>query len=285
MNTTTNLSDLRTARASLTGQVGFVPTMGALHAGHLFLVEAARSECDHVIVSIFVNPAQFGPDEDLEAYPIETTRDQKLLEEAGVDLLWIPTAEAIYPEDYQTWVTVEKVSRPLEGITRPNHFKGVTTIVAKLFNAVQPQLAYFGQKDAQQVAVIQRMVFDLNFPIKIVVIPTVRSDDGLALSSRNAYLNDAERQAALVLYKALNSGKALIDGGEQDADQVRNNMITVLDLEPLALKDYVSCADPNSLEELERIKNHALLSLAVRIGSTRLIDNFIMKDNKWLAGN
>ncbi len=209
----------------------------------------------------------------------------KLLEEAGVDMIWMPTPEAIYPQDYQTWITVEHVSRPLEGKMRPGHFKGVTTIVAKLFNAVQPQRAYFGQKDAQQVAVIQRMVYDLNFPIKIVVGPIARADDGLALSSRNAYLNDAERQAALVLHKALKSAKALIDGGERDADQVRNNMVAVLDREPLALKQYVSCADPNSLVELDLIKNHALLSLAVHIGNTRLIDNFLMQDNKWLAGN
>ena len=285
MKTTTILSELRTERASLTGQVGLVPTMGSLHAGHLSLVKAARRECNHVAVSIFVNPAQFGPDDDLEAYPRDSARDIKLLEEAGVDLLWMPTVDAVYPQDYQTWVTVEKVSRPLEGIMRPDHFKGVTTIVAKLFNSVQPQRAYFGQKDAQQVAVIQRMVNDLNFPVKIVVIPIVRADDGLALSSRNAYLNETERQAALVLYKALNSAKALIDGGERDADQVRNNMIAVLNREPLALKDYVSCVDPNSLEELDRIKKNALLSLAVRIGNTRLIDNFLMKDNKWLAGN
>lgn len=285
MKTTTILSELRTARASLTGLVGLVPTMGYLHAGHLSLVEAARRECNHVIVSIFVNPTQFGPGEDLEAYPRDTASDLKLLEEAGVDVIWMPTPEAIYPQDYQTWVTVEQVSRPLEGRMRPGHFKGVTTIVAKLFNAVQPQRAYFGQKDAQQVAVIQRMVYDLNFPIKIVVSPIVRADDGLALSSRNAYLNAAERQAALVLHKALKSAKALIDGGERDADQVRNNMIAVLDREPLALKQYVSCADPNSLVEIDLIKDHALLSLAVQIDNTRLIDNFLMKDNKWLAEN
>jgi len=285
MKTTTILSELRTARASLTGLVGLVPTMGYLHAGHLSLVEAARRECNHVVVSIFVNPTQFGPGEDLEAYPRDTASDLKLLEEAGVDVIWMPTPEAIYPQDYQTWVTVEQVSRPLEGRMRPGHFKGVTTMVAKLFNAVQPQRAYFGQKDAQQVAVIQRMVYDLNFPIKIVISPIVRADDGLALSSRNAYLNDAERQSALVLHKALKSAKALIDGGERDADQVRNNMIAVLDREPLALKEYVSCADPNSLVEIDLIKDHALLSLAVHIGNTRLIDNFLMKDNKWLAGN
>ncbi len=279
------LSEFRTARASLTGLVGLVPTMGYLHAGHLSLVEAARRECNHVVVSIFVNPTQFGAGEDLEAYPRDTASDLKLLEEAGVDVIWMPTPEAIYPQDYQTWVTVEQVSRPLEGRMRPGHFKGVTTIVAKLFNAVQPQRAYFGQKDAQQVAVIQRMVYDLNFPIKIVVGPIVRADDGLALSSRNAYLNDAERQAARVLHNALKSAKALIDGGERDADQVRNNMIAVLDREPLAFKQYVSCADPNSLVEIDLIENHALLSLAVQIGNTRLIDNFLMKDNKWLAGN
>ena len=283
MKITTKLSELRSARASLSGLVGFVPTMGYLHSGHLSLVEAARRDCDRVVVSIFVNPAQFGPEEDLEAYPRNPERDIKLLEEAGVDVLWMPTDEDIYPQDYQTWITVEKVSRPLEGIMRPDHFKGVTTIVAKLFNAVQPHHAYFGQKDAQQVAVIQRMVSDLNFPIKIVVIPIVRADDGLALSSRNAYLNKAERQAALVLYKALNSAKELIDGGEQDADKVRNHMIAVLDSEPLARKEYVSCADPNSLDELELINSQALLSMAVRIGKTRLIDNFLLKDNIWLV--
>ena len=207
MQTLTTLADLRRARQPLTGTFGLVPTMGFLHAGHLSLVKLARAECDHVGVSIFVNPTQFGPNEDLSAYPRDLARDLGLLEPLGVDLVWTPTPEEMYPDGFQTWVNVEQVTAPLEGKHRPGHFRGVTTVVAKLFNAFTPQRAYFGQKDAQQVVVIRRMVRDLNFPVEIVVGPIVREPDGLALSSRNVYLSPPERQAATVLHRALQRGR------------------------------------------------------------------------------
>ena len=224
IRTVTTLSDLRAIRATLPGTWGLVPTMGALHAGHLALVRRARQECDHVAVSIFVNPAQFGPSDDLGKYPHPLERDLQLLAEAGVDLVWTPTPADVYPPGFQTWVMVEEVSRPLEGHARPGHFRGVATVVAKLFNAFTPHKAYFGQKDAQQVVVIRRMRADLNFPLEIVVCPTVREPDGLALSSRNVYLDPAERAAAGVLYRALSAAKARFEAGERDADVLRAAM-------------------------------------------------------------
>jgi pantoate--beta-alanine ligase len=202
MNTVVTLEELRQARAQLGEPVGLVPTMGFLHEGHLSLVRAARSECSGVIVSIFVNPAQFGPNEDLAAYPRDLRRDLELLEKAGADLVWTPTAEIVYPPGFQTWINVEEVTQPLEGGMRPGHFRGVTTVVAKLFNAVQPHKAYFGQKDAQQAVVIRQMARDLNFPLEISVLPIVREPDGLAMSSRNVYLTPDERRAATVLSRA-----------------------------------------------------------------------------------
>ncbi len=276
MNRVVTLPDLRAARARLPEPVGFVPTMGYLHEGHLSLVRRARAECAGVVVSIFVNPTQFGPSEDLDAYPRDLERDLALLSAEGVDLVWTPSAETMYPPGYQTWVTVEEVARPLEGARRPGHFRGVTTVVAQLFNAVQPQRAYFGQKDAQQAVVIRRMVRDLHFPLEVVVCPIVREPDGLAMSSRNVYLSPRERQAALVLHRALRAAEAAFRGGERDAGRLRALMAETIDAEPLARRQYVSCADPDSLEELHGPVRRALLSMAVYVGKTRLIDNLLL---------
>jgi pantoate--beta-alanine ligase len=224
MQTVSTIPELRLAHLSLPAPVGLVPTMGYLHEGHLSLVRAARAECASVVVSIFVNPTQFGPREDLAAYPRDLPRDLSLLESAGADLVWTPTPEIMYPPGYQTWVTVEEVTLPLEGAMRPGHFRGVTTVVAKLFNAVQPDRAYFGQKDAQQARVIQQMVRDLDFPVQVVVCPIVREPDGLAMSSRNAYLNPAERQAATVLSRALAAARSAWEAGERDAGRLRQVM-------------------------------------------------------------
>jgi pantoate--beta-alanine ligase len=276
MQTTDKLSELRTIRASMDGTLGLVPTMGALHAGHASLVKQARAECHHVGVSIFINPSQFGPGEDFGKYPRTIQSDLDLLEEMGVDIVWMPTAELMYPPGYQTWITVEEVSAPLEGKCRPGHFRGVATIVAKLLNAFMPDKAYFGQKDAQQAAVLKRMVQDLNFPVELVVCPTLREPDGLALSSRNVYLNAAERQAATVLYRALSAAKKKYDSGERDADVLREALRSVVKSEPLACEQYVSAADPETLCELEKVDRSVLLSLAVCVGKTRLIDNFLL---------
>jgi pantoate--beta-alanine ligase len=261
----------------MSSPVGFVPTMGYLHAGHLSLVERARQECASVIVSIFVNPSQFSPQEDLSKYPRDLERDLSLLQTVKAHLVWIPTVEEMYPPDYQTWVTVEEITKPLEGAARPGHFRGVATIVAKLFNVVQPQQAYFGQKDAQQVAVIRQMMKDLNFPVVLVVCPTVREADGLAMSSRNSYLDPHERRAALILYRALCGASQAYQDGERQADVLRRRMFDILSQEPLARPQYVSCADRETLQELDLITRGALLSMAVYIGRTRLIDNVILE--------
>jgi pantoate--beta-alanine ligase len=276
MKTVTSLPELRQALADLPRPVGFVPTMGYLHAGHISLVERARAECASVVVSIFVNPTQFGPQEDLAKYPRNLPRDLSMLEQAGADLVWTPTPEVMYPSGFQTWVSVEELTRGLEGGVRPGHFRGVATVVAKLFNAVGPQKAYFGQKDAQQAAVIRRMARDLDFPIEIVVCPTRREADGLAMSSRNTYLNPQERQAATVLFRALSAAQAAYETGERDAEALRRTMRTVIEAEPLARLQYVSCADFDTLAELDWIDGQALLSMAVYLGKTRLIDNFVI---------
>jgi len=280
MKTITTLPELRAARAGLPEPVGLVPTMGFLHEGHLSLVRLARKQCASVVVSIFVNPTQFGPSEDLAAYPRDLPRDLGLLESEGTELVWMPTAQVMYPAGYQTWVTVEGVTQRLEGAMRPGHFRGVATVVAKLFNAVQPQKAYFGQKDAQQVVVVRQLVSDLDFPLEIVVGSTVREADGLAMSSRNAYLNPEERRAATVLVRALNAAKSAFDRGERDAGNLRLVMAQVVNGEPLARLQYVSCADPHNLEELEGAVIQALLSMAVYIGRTRLIDNLLIDAGK-----
>lgn len=272
----TTLEELRQARSLLDAPFGLVPTMGYLHRGHISLVERARAECASVGVSIFVNPTQFAPTEDLDKYPRNIEGDLKLLEAAGADLVWMPTPDIVYPSGFQTWVTVEGLTSPLEGAMRPGHFRGVTTVVAKLFNAFQPHKAYFGQKDAQQVAVIRRMTRDLDFPVEVVVCPTVREADGLAMSSRNTYLNPDERRAATVLFRALSAAKAAHEAGERDADKLRVLMSETINAEPLAKLQYVSCADYDTLEELQTIHGKALLSMAVYLGKTRLIDNFVI---------
>ncbi len=276
MNVVVSLADLRRARKALPAPFGLVPTMGYLHEGHLSLVRRARAECASVGVSIFVNPTQFGPEEDLETYPRDLERDLRLLRAEGVDLVWRPTVEEMYPPGFQTWVTVEALTRPLEGAHRPGHFRGVTTVVAKLFNAFTPDRAYFGQKDAQQAIVIRRMVQDLNYPLEIVVCPTVREPDGLAMSSRNTYLNPEERRAATVLYRALMAAAEAFERGEREAEALREVMRRVLAQEPLARPQYVSVADPETLQELEGPVERALLSMAVFIGKTRLIDNVVV---------
>lgn len=276
MHVVITLDELRFARSKLKEPVGLVPTMGFLHAGHLSLIKQAHHEVASVVVSIFVNPAQFGPHEDLEKYPRDLMRDLRLLELAGVDLVWTPTNEVMYPPGYQTWVNLDEVSKPLEGAMRPGHFLGVATVVAKLFNAVQPQRAYFGQKDAQQAAVIRQMSKDLDFPIEIVVCPIIREPDGLAMSSRNVYLSTQERNAATVLSRALFQAKVAFEKGARDADHLRKVVQEALETEPLVKLQYVSCADPDTLQEIDGEVDRALLSLAVSIGKTRLIDNVLL---------
>ena len=288
MLTVISLSDLYAARRSFRsvsgdgalryeGTVGLVPTMGYLHEGHLSLVRRAKEACDQAVVSIFINPTQFGPKEDLSKYPRDLERDLSLLESLGVDLVWTPTAEIMYPPGYQTWVEVETLTRPLEGAVRPGHFRGVTTIVAKLFNGVQPHKAFFGQKDAQQATVIRQMTRDLNFPIEIVVCPIIREPDGLAMSSRNVYLDPEQRKAATVLYRSLSAAKEAYEDGVRNAQTLRQIMKDVLASQPLAQVQYVSCADYDTLEELETVTGKTLLSMAVFVGKTRLIDNFVLE--------
>lgn len=247
--------------------------MGALHEGHLSLVRRARADNDTVVVSIFVNPTQFGPSEDYARYPRDPDRDLALLRDLGTDVVFMPPVEEMYPEGFDTYVQVEKLSQVLEGASRPGHFRGVATVVTKLFNIVQPHRAYFGQKDAQQLAVIRRLTRDLDLPVEVVGLPTVREPDGLAMSSRNAYLSPEERKAAPVLYRSLEAAQELWRSGVRDVSLIRQRMNEVLAAEPLARVDYVSVADAETLEELETVDRPALVSLAVRIGGTRLIDN------------
>ena len=279
MQILTTIDDFRTARANVraTGSLGLVPTMGHLHDGHLELVRHARAANGTVAVSIFVNPTQFGPDEDMLTYPRDVERDRVLLEEVGCDLLFCPAVEEMYPTGgADIHVVPGKLAAVLEGVSRPGHFRGVATVVAKLFNIVQPERAYFGQKDGQQLVVIRQMVRDLDFPVEIVAVPTVREPDGLAMSSRNTYLSPPERSAATVLYRALMRAQELHLDGEHDAEVLRAAMSDVLESEPLAAADYVSVADPETLAELVLVDSQALVSLAVRIGGTRLIDNVLL---------
>jgi len=269
------VAEFRAARAGL-GELGLVPTMGYLHEGHLSLVARARAECVAVAASIFVNPTQFGPNEDLARYPRDLPRDLGLLEAAGVDLVFAPQPSEVYPPGFDTVIEVRGVTDVLEGAVRPGHFAGVATVVAKLFNIVQPTRAYFGQKDAQQSVVIRKLVRDLNLPVEVVVAPTVRETDGLALSSRNSYLTRGERAAAPAIYRALNAAKAQFEGGEREAEALRDAMRAVIAAEPLMRVDYVSVADADSLRELTRVEDRALASMAVRLGTTRLIDNLLL---------
>lgn len=254
--------------------VGLVPTMGYLHDGHKSLIDRAVKENDRVVVSDFVNPTQFGENEDLGSYPRDIERDSKLCEEAGAALIFHPAPEEMYAPDYCTFVDMNKLTDVLCGKTRPIHFSGVCSVVSKLFNIVTPDRAYFGQKDAQQLAVIRRMVRDLNFDIEIVGCPIVREPDGLALSSRNTYLNTEERKAALVLSQALKLGKDMMESGETDAVRIRKAMVEHIEKEPLARIDYVEIVDVDSLESVQKIENKVLTAMAVYIGNTRLIDNF-----------
>ncbi|MDX1664246.1 MAG: pantoate--beta-alanine ligase [Candidatus Promineifilaceae bacterium] len=263
---------------------GLVPTMGYLHEGHLSLVRRARAAQERVAASIYVNPTQFAPTEDLESYPRNLERDLALLEAEGVDLVFTPNDQVMYPQGFQTAIQVGEVSQPLEGASRPTHFQGVATIVAKLFNIVAPTAAYFGQKDAQQTVVVRRMAADLNFDVEIVICPTVREADGLAMSSRNARLSAEQRAAAPVLYHALTRARAALAEGETSGAALRRLMKETVAAEPLARLDYVSVADPASLAELESVGQKALLSLAVFIGEVRLIDNVLL-DRKEVLQN
>ena len=267
------IADVRDVQSRLTGSRGVVPTMGALHEGHLTLVRRARAENDHVFVSIFVNPTQFGPNEDFTAYPRDVERDLKLLEAEGVDYVFLPPVEEMYRPGADTYVDAGPITDRLEGAHRPGHFRGVTTVVLKLLNILKPTRAYFGRKDAQQLVVIRRMVRDLDVDVEIVAVETVREADGLALSSRNAYLSATEREAALCLSSALHLAREMWTRGTRDADYIRRRMLDVIGEEELATPEYVSIAHPETLEELERIHGPALVSIAVRIGRTRLIDN------------
>ncbi len=271
------IAEFRKLRRQTCGSVGLVPTMGYLHEGHLVLVKRARTENSTVVVSIFVNPTQFGPSEDFATYPRDFGRDLKLLEREKTDIVFIPSSEEMYPSWYSSWVDVEGVTQRLEGAHRSGHFRGVATVVAKLFNIVQPTRAYFGQKDAQQAVVIKRMVADLNMNVEIVAVPTVRESEGLAMSSRNIFLNPEEHRAATVLFKALSLAKQLWQEGERDADKIRHQMSSLIQKEPLSQIDYVSIADADTLEELTIIDRPALASLAVKIGKTRLIDNMLLE--------
>jgi pantoate--beta-alanine ligase len=265
----------KSARAS--GKtVGFVPTMGFFHEGHLSLMRRCVSENDLCVVSIFVNPTQFGPSEDYENYPRDFHRDALMAEKMGVDVIFHPDPGDIYPPGYATYVNVERLTEKMCGSSRPGHFRGVTTIVTKLFNLVLPDKVYFGQKDAQQSIVIKRMVKDLNFDIDVVVIPTIRESDGLAMSSRNRYLNPEERQAALVLIKSLNLAKKLIKSGQRNSAEIINSMRDMIGSEPLARVDYISIVDANTLADLDEIEGETLIALAVYVGKTRLIDNILV---------
>lgn len=282
MQRVTRVAELRVWRRTAAEPVGFVPTMGYLHDGHLALVRRARAECAAVVTSIFVNPTQFGPQEDFATYPRDLDRDLALLAAEGVDLVFAPDVGEVYPPGFQTWVEVSELSRPLEGAFRPGHFRGVATVVLKLFNMVQPNRAYFGQKDAQQARIIEQMVRDLDLPITIVTVPTVREADGLALSSRNVYLSAAERQAALVISRALRAVAARWAAGERDAAELRQVLRDILATEPSVRPDYATVADLRTLVEIEgRVTPPALVAVAARVGRTRLIDNVVL--GEWLT--
>jgi pantoate--beta-alanine ligase len=270
------IDEIRKLRLKLPKPVGFVPTMGYLHEGHLILVRRAKAENSSVVVSIFVNPAQFGPQEDFKKYPRNPQRDLAMLEKEKVDIVFMPSVAEMYPPQFSSWVEVGKVAERLEGTSRPGHFRGVATVVAKLFNLVQPNKAYFGQKDAQQLAVIKKMVADLDMSVEVVAVPTVREPDGLAMSSRNIYLNPEERKQAAVLYQALGLAQKLWSQGEKDAKVIRQQMTDLIQKQPLADIDYISIADAETLDELDTVRPPALVSLAVKIGKTRLIDNVVV---------
>ncbi len=279
MNLVTALSEMHSLTESLRREgktIGFVPTMGFLHEGHLSLMRKAREENDIVVASIFVNPTQFAPGEDLARYPRDAEGDRKKCESAGVDILFLPTAAEMYPEEPTVFVTVEGVTSVLEGAVRPGHFRGVATVVSKLFNIVRPHRAYFGQKDFQQCAVIKRMVRGLNIDVDVVVLPTVREADGLAMSSRNSYLGPEERRKATCLYRGLRAGHDLVRAGVHEPEKVRQKMRAVLLAEQGVVIDYAEVCDPDTLAPLERMQDGVVLLVAARVGSTRLIDNLLI---------
>jgi pantoate--beta-alanine ligase len=275
MRVVETVAEMRQARAAMVGGVGLVPTMGGLHEGHLSLVRRARSADDHVVVSVFLNPSQFGPNEDFDAYPRDLERDLRLLGAEGVDVVFAPSVEEMYPSGFDEWVEVRgPLTERLEGAFRPQFFRGVTTVVARLFRIVRPHRAYFGEKDAQQLRVVRRMALEQGLAVEIVAGPTLREPDGLAMSSRNAYLTSEERRAALVLPRALELGRTMVEcEGVRDADRLKEALADCICREPLARIDYVAVTDYESLAELTAVDRPALLLLAVRIGSTRLIDN------------
>jgi pantoate--beta-alanine ligase len=261
-------------------RVGFVPTMGALHIGHISLIEAAKKRCDFVVVSIFVNPTQFGPSEDFEKYPRPLAVDLKICRKAGVDVVFAPTSKEMYGDENLTWVNVEKLTGPLCGQSRPGHFRGVATVCAKLFNIVLPDVAFFGQKDAQQAVVIKKMVADLNMPLKIVVCPTVRQADGLAVSSRNQYLTPEQKKDAVFLYKSLQKCREMVEAGITSVPEIAAQMRKILNSSPLIEIEYIGIVDAETLEAIDRISGRVLAALAVRIGPTRLIDNILLDAGK-----
>jgi pantoate--beta-alanine ligase len=271
------IAEMRQARKESKKTLGFVPTMGYLHEGHLSLVRQAKTENKVVAVSIFVNPTQFGPKDDFKSYPRDTKRDLRMLE-PFTDFVFMPSDDEMYPADYDTWVEVKGITDVLEGAARPGHFRGVSTVVAKLFNIIEPSKAYFGQKDAQQIAVIRKMVNDLDMNLKVITCPTIRESDGLAMSSRNTYLSPEQRRGAPVLYKALLLAKERVASGEWDASAIRKEMTQLIQKEPLADIEYISIADNETLKEIHRVKCPALVSLVVRLGRTRLIDNIVVDD-------
>ena len=276
MRLVNTVAEMASAQKEVNRPLGLFPTLGALHDGHLSLVRRAREDNATLAASIFVNPTQFGPHEDFNAYPRNLERDLALLEENGVDLVFIPQPDDMYPPGFDTWVEVERLARHLEGESRPGHFRGVATVVAKLLNIVRPDRAYFGQKDAQQCRVISRLNADLNLGVDVVVVPTVRESDGLAMSSRNAYLSTLERSASPVLYRSLSLADGIYAKGQRNVATIKSAMIELLQAEPLARLEYVSISDPDTLEEVEVIQGPALVSLAARIGDTRLIDNVVL---------
>ena len=269
--------DMKDVCRSVERPVGLVPTMGALHEGHLALVRLAKQENRTLAATIFVNPAQFGPGEDLQKYPRDLEKDLDLLRNEGADLVYVPDVEEVYPPGFDSWVEVGGLGDKLEGAHGPGHFRGVATVVAKLFNLIQPDRAYFGQKDGQQTAIVRKMVKDLDFRVDVVVVPTVRNSDGLALSSRNVYLTQEQRRAAPVIYRALCASSRLWGDGGRNGDRLRAEVLATLRQEPvLDGIDYVSVADAETLEELEQVQGRAMVSVAVRLGNTRLIDNVIL---------
>lgn len=254
--------------------IGFVPTMGSLHEGHLSLIRKARQQCEEVVISIFVNPTQFGKGGDYQRYPRDLSKDMKLSEKEGVDVIFAPFREEMYPQGYSTFVEIKgNLSSTLEGASRPGHFKGVATILTKLFNIINPDYSYFGKKDYQQALVVKKLVKELNLDTRILVLPTIREKDGLALSSRNSYLNKKERKAATILYEALKRAKEWVGEGEKDSSALVSKMRDLIEKEPLARIDYVAVVDPKTLEKVKEVRGEVLALLAVNIGETRLIDN------------